>query len=287
LVYKKQNAPEKHLVPYIPPISLTDLLPVRSVYAAEAPKPGKILCDMQLVEGLSSMQATRVKDTLLIEPDPAIAGNLTAGVSAGDEDNQYKDRIISWLQARCSVVKKESWRIYIPDNVDLISLSRKRGDIVVGLMPTPVEYKSFTELDQDLVRHWVITYVGQWNPRLRLTIDNTGGSEDLVVTGVEYDVTGLLKRRDKSTSAATLDFPCLSFELPYDTGKILLPLTGQSGYVNVPKGNYQHLDIVFKPDRKAPAAPAWKGILSFVTNRGKIRIGWIRVVTYNSNCGGL
>lgn len=233
----------------------------------------------ELVTERSSLSYEKNGQDMKIFPNHRLSWNSQNGDGSPENDPQYHHRILQWLRNRCET---QSLTKYLPyllrEDTNLIEITFSKPKLIWALMPTLAEYNSLNSEEQDIVNKWLVRYVGQWNPRIRITIDNTIGTTNIQVISLVYDV------EDISAFASNIPFPKFqeySFELAYKTGIQEFPLSPQDGEVAVPIGRSSTFDIVFHASEEAGISPIWDGIVSLNTNRGNIKIGRLHLMTYN------
>lgn len=281
--------------PIIPGVGLppgfswfNNLLPVISVEAAERPT-----VTMALVEGYSSLAASYPEGALELQPSNRLLNRFLEG-----QDNQTAQEkldvpvIREWLRARSRRLGRQRFLPRLDDRDDvLIRLSRDRPDIVKVLMPRTSEVAALSEDQQALVTKWVVRYVGQWNPRLRISLDNTANASNLQVRAVKLVVRTVNFEREAGLAptlrSAVLD--TFYLKLAPDRGPQVLRLDSQGQGEVVRAHETTSFDLVICPDPERSdriAKVACEGYLYLQTSQGELPAGRLKLSTYNCWNGG-
>lgn len=223
----------------------------------------------------------RQGDGVSIVPDPAILQRFLLR-RGRPEDDPFHPRIVAWLRERARLRSLDAGLALLlrQDRLNLIQLTTEHSDVVAALLPTPAEFSGLVETDKEVVRHWVRTYVGQWRPRLRVTVDNSQQRDDAQVVAVLYDVRAIGRFRGGVAPGPPL--PEFTFRLAHRTGVQRFALASQGMEQTAATGRTTTFDIVFAPETGAPVAATWDGTLQLETTRGVITIGRLQLETFNA-----
>lgn len=245
---------------------------------ASSPTAGRV----ELVGELSSLTMTRQDNGIRVEPDPAVLQRFLLRRGRPEDDSRFHGRIVEWLRERARTRHLDA-RLALQlrsDNLNLVELTIDHSDVVARLLPTPAEYSELTATDRELVRHWVRTYVGQWRPRLRITVDNSQNRDHVQIVAVLYDVAAIGRFRGGVPPGPPL--PQYAFRLAHRTGVQRFALAAQGTELTVAAGAVSTFDAVFAPETEAPVAATWDGSLKLETTRGLLPIGRLQLETFNA-----
>ena len=243
----------------------------------------KIAIRCELVTALSSLVKREGVGFLDVTPDQHVISTMLARRGLPSDDPGFHHRIVAWLRERARDVQLPPGAfLYLrKDDLNLVSLTLDHPTVVALLLPTMAEFVSLAPSTAEVVSRWVRRYVGQWNPRLRFTVDNSKSPEPLRIIAVRYDVKTI--ETLKGSLSVMPGVPGFMFELAFRVGAQRLALTSQDQEVDVPKGEARTLDVVMAPAPNAPVGSVWDGDLTLETNRGDFDAGRFRLETFNSN----
>jgi hypothetical protein len=235
-----------------------------------------------LVSSRSSL-TSRVQDGRLhIYPDPDIRADLQSRAARPQDGAAMQGAILRWIEKRIEVTTPSvAARILLARHrTNLTALTADHPDIVASLLPTQAEYRAMPAAEQDIVAHWITHHVGQWRPRIRLTIDNTRGEAPLQVIAVTYNVKAVGQFRSGETDAEPQ--PEVHFELACVNGPQTYQLGSSGREITVLAHGVSGFDLVLGARRDCPATPTWSGSLELVTNRGTIPVGELALDLFNA-----
>lgn len=249
----------------------------------------KVRVKWELVNGFSSHANSKDKDnTLTITPDDVITYRLlfkNGTKSENPSDNNF-DKIYGFLSKNCKSIKKEPCKNYLGNSAasaKLAKLSRERYDIVVKILKLSGKWENVSISDKEIILQWFINYVGQWQPKIKITVDNILGETDIIVTDLIYDISKITINEVKLFSPA---IPFGAYLLPPDTGIVKFPVKTVDGDFRnmiIRKGNYKSFEIILCPSDICPLSASWYGVAFIDTNIGKIKIGKLNITTFNPN----
>jgi hypothetical protein len=304
------NAPDTHLFAMVilSPVSLkqeTELLNVQPTLLTQPRKPIKrkskdgateeikkaprptikgVNVRWAFVENLSSMLSKKDHDLLSIYPNNRVVQRmLFAHDKLNLDEKNQRVRITEWLKNRSEVIGHPSFVDLIGNSDESLMRLAHYSDVIRQLLPSPGEVASLKEADQQLIRDWLINYVGQWCPRLRFTVDNDT-DQNLQITSLFYDVKYNAEWR--FAMGALPRTPPIPYYFPvlYKKGVQRYDLASSEvkGEVSVETKKVTSFDVVFFPNHGCPPFPAWYGAILLETNRGQVRVGNLSLKTLST-----
>jgi hypothetical protein len=266
-----------------PPISLV-LIAASDAQTPPAASPAKPTATVRwaLVTTSSSLTSNTPGGMLHIFPDEEIRSGLASGDGPARPDPQHQRAILTWLRARIrSAHLPSSYYAYVAsDDTNLAKLTLEHSDAVAAMLPTRIEYQRMSPEDQDTVGYWIKYYIGQWRPRIRLTVDNTDSDLPFQVVAVVFDVKDIGKLR--SVVSESVPLPETFHELRWQKGEQRFLLASGGQEVAVPSKGTATFDLILSPAPAAPVAPTWRGDVRLETSRGPLAVGTLLLETFNS-----
>jgi hypothetical protein len=221
--------------------------------------------------------------SLSIFPDNEIAPDILFR----KDDPVYHHKILEWLRDRARKTEHISDLLQLRnDETNICALAFDHPDVVRHLMPLLSEFESMPRTEKEIVTRWIVRHIGQWNPRIRFTVDNTIGKRQLQLISLRYDV------KKVGIFLADMSTPQISenhLPLKYVEGmqEWTLASQGNLGEISVNVGGVATFDIIFEPEEKAPVASKWSGEISLITNQSTLRVGELDLATFNGQRGGI
>ena len=245
----------------------------------------KIKIRWELVDNFCSLSAKKdMLNNLSVSPDNEITVRILSGQGKKlqNQDDEYYDRIYDLLRSQCLKLNHKDYLTRLGASkydANLVDLARQYPKIVNDLCGSKEIYQKLSPEEQVVVQHFFIRYIGQWVFKLRLTVDNTAGSQDIQVFKFRYDITAT--GSSKSVLAPAVSFPTYSLTIPYKKGIVEFAFATQGDEIAVGKGRSKTFDLVLGAGKDAPRAATWDGNASLVSNNGDIPVGRLSLTLDN------
>lgn len=250
----------------------------------------RTVATVSLVDSESSLSGRLENGRLLISPDERTLKRLIDGAAnETPAEAMEAPRISQWLTDRA---RSKGMRQYLALTSDLVALSRDRPDAVNKLMPTAAEFAQLPVDQRAIVRHWAARYVGIWNPRLRITVDNTSTDTPINIIAVKFRITYAdFSNRfqfDQRMNSAVLDTLYVPLVPDLKTVEIRWDSVSEQTSL-IPAKAIGKFDVVLLPDPAASRGAkkiTCVGRLSLLTSVGELTAGEVSLETFNPWLGG-
>ena len=245
----------------------------------------KIKVRWELVDNFCSLSAKKdMLNNLSVSPDNEITGRIFSGQGKKlqNQDDENYDRIFEFLHNQCIKLNHKDYLNRLGASkydANLVELAKQYPKIVNDLCCSKDIYQKLPPEEQALVQQYFIRYIGQWVFKLRLTVDNTAGSQDIQIYKFRYEITAT--GNFKSVLAPAVSFPTYSLTIPYKKGIVEFAFATQGNEIAVEKGRSKTFDLVLGAGKDAPRAATWDGTVSLVSNIGNIPVGRLSLMLYS------
>lgn len=261
-----------------PPFIQSEFKLIPSAYA----QVNNIQIRWELVNQFSSLKSSKNGEDLSISPDFKIFQKIADRKGTRKDNNPPEfDDILDFLRSRCMRLQGSTCSYYLHKNdLNLIDLIFDHPDIVKSLNPRQDEFDGLSSKEKRILQYWFVYYIGQWSPKIRITVDNSLNNKPLQLISFIYDIKEISEFKALIQNLDLIQTYKLS--IPYMLGKYEYAFSKEKMEISVPKGESRTIDIILCPEENAPLTPSWLGIAYLKTNQGVLKIGKLNLSTFNN-----